>query len=49
MKLSEILVDKITPFGLKPPELRQLFNKIGDYYRWFVISIKVKLEISIIK
>ena len=37
MKLSKGLVDNITQFGLRPPELRQHFNNFGDYYRWFVM------------
>ena len=43
MKLSNISVDKITQFGIIKPELHQLFNKLGYYYHWFVISIKVKM------
>ena len=37
MNLSKIPVDNITQFGLRPPELRQHFNNLGDYYRWFVM------------
>ena len=37
LKLSKISVDKITQFGLRPPELLQLFNKLGDYYCWVLI------------
>ena len=43
MKLLKITVDNITQLGLRPPELRQLFNKLGYYYCWFVIPIKVKI------
>ena len=28
-----------------PLELRQLFNKLGDYYCWFVILSKVKIGV----
>ena len=40
---SKISVDNITQFGLRPQKLRQLFNKLGYYYRWFVISSEVKI------
>ena len=43
LKLSNILVNKVTQFGLRPPELRELFRKLGNYYRWFVISNKIKI------
>ena len=43
LKLSKISVHKITQFGLRPPELRQPFNKLRDYYRWFKISSKAKI------
>ena len=42
LKLYKISVDKMTQFGLRPPELRKLLDKLGDYYRWFVIYGKVK-------
>ena len=34
---SQISVDKITKFSVRPPELRQLFRNVGNYYRWFII------------
>ena len=43
LKLSKISVDRITQFDIRPPELRQLFNKLGYYYSIFVISIKVNI------
>ena len=43
LKLSKTSVDKITQFGLIPSELSQLSNKLGYYYRWFVIPSKVKI------
>ena len=45
LKLSKVSVDKVTQFSLRPPELRSLFNKLGNYYRWFVVSkTKVKVQ-----
>ena len=35
VKLSKVSVDKVTKFCLRPLELLQLFNMMGDYYRWF--------------
>ena len=36
---------KITQLNLRPPELRSLFNNLGEYYQWFVVSNKeTKLE-----
>ena len=35
---SSVSVDKITMFSVRPPELRRLFRKVGDYYRWFHVS-----------
>ena len=31
-------VDKVTQFSLRPPELRSIFNNIGQYFRWFSCS-----------
>ena len=39
---SPISVDKITKFSVRPPELRQIFRKVGNYYRWFIIK-KVRM------
>ena len=37
-------IDKVTQFSLRPPEFLQLFNTLGEYYRWFVITSKVKSD-----
>ena len=37
LKLSKLSVDKVTQFGIIQPELLKIFNRIVDYYRWFVI------------
>ena len=42
LKLSKLSVDKITQFSLRPPEFLQLFNELGNYFRWFHISNRVK-------
>ena len=36
-----ISIDKVTKFGLRPPELRRLFDVLGTYYRWFIIDKKI--------
>jgi predicted GIY-YIG superfamily endonuclease len=38
LKLSKVSVDKVTQFSLRPPELLTLFNKLGEYFRWFIID-----------
>ena len=38
-------VDRVTHFSLHPPELLQICDKLGDYYRWFYIS-KRKVKVS---
>ena len=45
LKLSNMSVDKVTHFSLRPPELLQICDKLGDYYRWFHTS-KRKVKIS---
>ena len=35
---ASISVDKITKFGVRPPELRALFKNVGNYYRWFHVK-----------
>lgn len=40
LKSSNISIDKISKFSLRPPELRFLFDSIGDYYRWFEFTPK---------
>ena len=34
-------IDAITQFSLRPPELRKIFDKVGDYFRWFKIEEKI--------
>ena len=45
IKLSNLSVDKVTQFSLRPPELLQICDKLGDYYRLFHIS-KRKIKVS---
>lgn len=33
-------LDKITQFGLRPPELCSLFDMVGKFYRWFEVGNK---------
>jgi hypothetical protein len=40
LKLSTMSVDKISQFSIRPPELRYLFDQVGNYYRWFKIISK---------
>lgn len=40
LKLSNLSIDKITQFGLRPPELLKLIDKCEHYFRWFVVSKK---------
>ena len=49
LKLSKIPVDRMTHFCLRPPELCESFDKLVDYYRWLVISIKVKENVLLDK
>ena len=35
---SSVSVDRISKFSILPPDLRKIFNKAGDYLRWFHIS-----------
>ena len=35
------LIDKITLYPVRPPELLQIFDQVGNYYHWFHISKKV--------
>lgn len=37
---SSVSIDKITKFSLRPPELRGVIDKVGDYYRWFYMEPK---------
>ena len=45
LKLSKITIDKVTQFSLRPPELMNLFDMLGNYYRWFQIS-KNKIKVA---
>mmetsp|Transcript_19481 Transcript_19481/g.27406 ORF Transcript_19481/g.27406 Transcript_19481/m.27406 type:complete len:548 (+) Transcript_19481:1364-3007(+) len=38
IKQCPISVDKISQFGVRPPELRHLFNRVDQYYCWFIIQ-----------
>jgi len=38
LRLSQYSVDRITQFSLRPPELRSLFDSVGNYFRWFHID-----------
>ena len=44
LKLSKMSIDKVTQFGLRPPEFLKLFDSLGEYYIWFIISSKVKRD-----
>eukprot|EP00957_Ditylum_brightwellii_P204030 15337286-Ditylum_brightwellii.AAC.1 len=32
LKLSKISVDKVSQFGSRPPKLRRIFTKLGNYF-----------------
>ena len=40
LKDSPLSVDKVTVFSVRPPELRHIFDQLGNYYRWFMIGNK---------
>ena len=42
-------IDAITQFSLRPPELRKIFDKVGDYFRWFKIEEKINKLIDVSK
>ena len=44
IKLSSLSIDRVTQFGLRPPELLALFNNLGTYYRWFLVDGKIAVE-----
>ena len=44
LKLSNMSIDKVTQFGLRPPEFVNLFDTLGEYYIWFIIPSKVKRD-----
>ena len=33
---SNVSIDKITKFSLRPPEIRNIVTELGNYYRWFL-------------
>ena len=37
-KQKSKVLDKISEFSIRPPELRNCFDQVGMYYRWFVIT-----------
>ena len=41
---SNISVDKITKFSVRPPELRTIFNEVGIYYRFFSTSNGIRIK-----
>ena len=41
LKDSPLSVDKVTVFSVRPPELRHIFDQLGNYYRWFSIGRKL--------
>ena len=47
LKLSNLSVDKITQFSLRPPGFLKVFDKVGEYHRWFSIS-KTKIKINML-
>ena len=44
MKQSKLSIDKITQFSLCPPEFRCIIDMVGNYYRWFYIELKHKIN-----
>ena len=40
-KQSKVSIDKISLFSLRPPELKVLIKKPGQYFRWFSVTKKV--------
>ena len=34
-------IDAVTQFSLRPPELRKIFNRVGDYFRWFKVDHRI--------
>ena len=35
---SSISIDKVSKFSVRPPELRQITDKLGDYFRFFYVT-----------
>ena len=44
LKESNLTVDRITVFSVRPPELRSIFDQPGNFYRWFEIEEKCLLK-----
>ena len=44
LKQSKMGYDKVIQFSLRPLELKPIIEKIGQYYRWFHIEMKKKLN-----
>ena len=38
LKQSKVSIDRISEFGIRPPELRLTFNSVGNYFRWFKVT-----------
>ncbi len=37
-------LDNITAFSIRPPELLSVFKEVGNYFRWFHIDTKTKMN-----
>jgi hypothetical protein len=44
LKISSISIDKISQFSVRQPEFQDIFNFVGEYYRWFSIVRKKSKE-----
>ena len=44
LKLSKLSVDKVTHFSLRPPEFFKLCDGLGEYYKWFLITLIIKSD-----
>ena len=44
LKQSNLSIDKITQYCLRPPEFRKTIDMVGHYYRWFYIQMNSKLD-----
>ena len=43
-KQSKLSIDKITQLSLCPPEFWCIIDMVGNYYRWFYIEMKHKIN-----
>ena len=43
---SKISIDKVSLFSLRPPELRNVINKMSHYFRWFHTDLKRSNKLS---